>query len=109
MQGWMSFRSPVRDLDDAEILERSRGALAEEALGHRNRDTQVGAFRMLEGERVEQAEQAVADDERIEVVLEWFARAVRRVDARERLSLHIERHSHVVDRGEQRSIEKVFH
>ena len=66
-------RPLVRLRGDRELVPGADGALSEQSLRHRDRHTQLRRSRVLVGEGVEKAEQAVADDERIEPVFDLLA------------------------------------
>src|SRR5215204_6672016 len=90
-----------------EVVEAGDSALAEGALADRDGDAEFRGLGVLEREGVEQAEQAVADDQVVDLLAEILPGAQRRVDAGVRLALDVKRHTYAVNVRDQGSVEEV--
>src|SRR2546422_3015646 len=83
--------------------------LAEQALRQRNGDVERRCVRMLERERVEQAEEAVGDDHRVDLVPQELPGSERRIDPGVLDSLRVERNADPLDLGHAPAVEQVLH
>src|SRR6266849_1869233 len=98
----------VFDRDD-DVRESGLYTLAEQSLLHRKGYVQRVRVRMLERERVEQAEEAVGDHDRVDLVPQELPGSERRVDPGVLDPLRVEGNADPLDLGHSLAVEQVLH
>src|SRR5207245_8157927 len=91
-----------------DVREFGLYTLAEQALPQGNGDVQRRRVGMLERERVEQAEEAVGDDDRVDLVPQELPGSERWVDPGVRHALRVERNADPLDLGHALAVEQVL-